>query len=63
MTNDQIIDFYDRSPDLTLKELSQMTGVSVAKLKKLLMSDNSKKAFNSMLENPMQALDKLTIRA
>jgi hypothetical protein len=63
MTNDQIIDFYDRSPDLTLKELSQMTGLSVAKLKKLLMSDNSKKAFNSMLGNPMQALDKLTIRA
>jgi hypothetical protein len=63
MTNDQIIDFYDRSPDLTLQQLSQMTGLSVAKLKKLLMSDNSKKAFNSMLGNPMQALDKLTIRA
>jgi hypothetical protein len=63
MTNDQIINFYDRSPDLTLKELSQMTGVSVAKLKKLLMSDNSKKAFDAMLGNPMQALDKLTIRA
>ena len=62
MTNDQIIDFYDRSPDLTLQQLSQITGLSVVKLKKLLMSDSSQKAFNSMLGNPMQALDKLTIK-
>lgn len=37
MTNDQIIDLYDSSPDLTLQQLSQMTGLSVADLKKLLM--------------------------
>jgi len=62
MTNDEIISLYDSSPDLTLQQLSQITGLSVAKLKKLLMYDNSKKAFNSMLGNPMQALEKLTIR-
>lgn len=62
MTNDEIISLYDSLPDLTLQQLSQITGLSVAKLKKLLMSDSSKKAFNSMLGNPMQALEKLTIR-
>jgi hypothetical protein len=63
MTNDEIISLYDSSPDMTLQQLSQITGLSVAKLKKLLMSDNSKKAFDAMFGNPMQALDKLTIRA
>lgn len=62
MTNEQIIDFYDRSPDLTLQQLSQITGLSVAKLKKLLMSDNSKKAFDSMLGSPIKVLDILTIK-
>lgn len=62
MTNDEIIDFYDRSPDLTLQQLSQMTGLSVAKLKKLLMTDNSKKAFDSMLGFPIKVLDILTIK-
>lgn len=37
MTNAEIIDFYDRHPDLTLASLSKITGKSVADLKRLLM--------------------------
>lgn len=33
----QIIDFYDSHPDLTLRQLSHMTGRSIAYLKGLLM--------------------------
>lgn len=46
MTNDEIIHYYDTHLNLTLKELSQMTGKSVADLKKLLLSEwtsNAKK--------------------
>jgi hypothetical protein len=44
MTNDEIIHYYDTHLNLTLKELSQMTGKSVADLKKLLLSDWTKNA-------------------
>ena len=32
-----MIDYYDRNPDLTLLELSRIVGVSVKRLKELLM--------------------------
>ena len=38
MTNEQIIDLYDANPDLTLAQLSRMTGKSVAELKRILMA-------------------------
>jgi hypothetical protein len=37
MTPAEIIDYYDSHPDLTLKQLSIITGHSVAYLKGLLM--------------------------
>lgn len=37
MTPDEIIEFYDLNPNLTLAELSRMTGYSVEYLKNLLM--------------------------
>lgn len=36
-TPGEIIDYYDTHPDLTLRQLSEMTGKSVAYLKGLLM--------------------------
>jgi hypothetical protein len=36
MTHDEIISLYDTSPNMTLKELSRITGWPVARLKKLL---------------------------
>lgn len=44
MTDNEIIHYYDTRLDLTLKELSLMTGKSVAQLKKLLLSDWTKNA-------------------
>lgn len=35
--DDQIKRTYDQNPNMTLKELSQITGLSVAKLKNILM--------------------------
>ena len=35
--DDQIKRTYDQNPNMTLKELSQITGLSVAKLKIILM--------------------------
>lgn len=37
MTNDEIVHYYDTHLNLTLKELSLITGRSVANLKKLIM--------------------------
>ena len=37
MTNEQIADYYDSHPNLTLAQLSRMTGKSVEQLKKILM--------------------------
>jgi len=37
MTDQQIIDLYDSNPDLTLAELSRMTGKSISELKQILM--------------------------
>lgn len=37
MTNQQIIDLYDTNPNLTLAELSKITGLSVPQLKTILM--------------------------
>ena len=39
MTNQQIIDLYDTNPNLTLAELSKITGLSVPQLKIILMGD------------------------
>jgi hypothetical protein len=37
MTNQEIIDLYDRKLNMTLRELSVITGKTVPELKKLLM--------------------------
>ena len=38
MSNQDIIDLYDANPDLTLTQLSRLTGLSISQLKKILMS-------------------------
>lgn len=38
MNEDQIRDYYDSHPNLTLAELSRITGRCVAELKEILMS-------------------------
>ena len=38
MSKQDIIDLYDRKPDMTLQQLAQLTGYSIAELKRLLMS-------------------------
>lgn len=38
MTNQQICDFYDANPDLTLAELSRLTGLTVDQLKTILQT-------------------------
>jgi len=37
MTHEHIREIYDRNPNMTLKELSQKTGLSINKLKTILM--------------------------
>jgi hypothetical protein len=37
MSNDQIREFYDLNPNLTLKQLSNITGLTIDQLKKILM--------------------------
>ena len=37
MTDKEIVEFYDSHPNMTLSELSQITGLSVAQLKRILM--------------------------
>lgn len=37
MTKDQICDLYDSSPDMTLSQLSRLTGRTVSELKRILM--------------------------
>ena len=39
MTNEEISDYYDSHPNLTLAQLSRMTGKSVEELKKILMGE------------------------
>jgi hypothetical protein len=39
MTDDEINEYYDLHPDLTLAQLSRMTGKSVEQLKRILMPD------------------------
>ena len=36
-TNEEIATYYDSNPDITLLELSRITGYTVAELKKILM--------------------------
>jgi hypothetical protein len=38
MTDDEIRHYYDTHLNMTLKELSQMTGKSIAELKKIILS-------------------------
>ena len=38
MTPEQIRHYYDTHPDMTLAELSRITGLSIPQLKKILMS-------------------------
>lgn len=40
MTNQDICDLFDSKPDLTLAQLSRMTGESVSQLKQILMGVN-----------------------
>lgn len=37
MNPEQIREYYDRRPNLTLAELSRITGLSIPQLKKILM--------------------------
>lgn len=37
MTHEQIRDLYDLNPNMTLQALSKLTGLSVSKLKQILM--------------------------
>jgi hypothetical protein len=37
MTNDQICEYYDSHPNLTLAQLAQLTGKTIAQLKIILM--------------------------
>jgi hypothetical protein len=37
MTNEEIIDLYQRKLNMTLRELSQITGKSIPELKRILM--------------------------
>lgn len=37
MTDEQICEYYDSHPDMTLKQLSWLTGKSVVQLKSILM--------------------------
>jgi hypothetical protein len=37
MTNDQICEYYDQNPNLTLSQLAQLTGKTIAQLKTILM--------------------------
>lgn len=37
MNNDEIREFYDLNPNLTLSQLARLTGKSVSKLKSILM--------------------------
>ena len=39
MTDDEINEYYDSHPDLTLAQLSRMTGKSIEQLKRILMPD------------------------
>jgi len=38
MTNEDIMDLYDSNPDMTLQQLSRMTGKTVTELKRILMA-------------------------
>lgn len=40
MTKQDICDLYDSKPDLTLAQLSRISGKSVAQLKQILMGGN-----------------------
>jgi hypothetical protein len=37
MTNEQITDYYDTHPNITLSQLSAITGKTIAQLKTILM--------------------------
>lgn len=39
MTNEQIAELYDSNPNMTLAQLSRITGKSVEQLKKILMGE------------------------
>jgi hypothetical protein len=39
MSDEEISDYYDSHPDLTLAQLSRMTGKSVEQLKRILMPE------------------------
>jgi hypothetical protein len=39
MTDEEINDYYDSHPNMTLAQLSRMTGKSVEQLKRILMPD------------------------
>ena len=38
MSKQDIIDLYDRKPDITLEQLARLTGYSIGELKRMLMS-------------------------
>jgi hypothetical protein len=43
MTTHEIIEFYDSNPNVTLKQLSRMSGWTVPHLKRLLLEQDAEK--------------------
>ena len=43
MTRSEIIEFYDSNPNVTLKQLSRMSGWTVPHLKRLLLEQESER--------------------
>jgi hypothetical protein len=63
LSDDDICRIYDNNLNMTLKELSNLTGYAVPYLKKILMQEKpTPNALDIAFDHPMQALDKLTIR-
>lgn len=63
LSHDDICRIYDNNLNMTLKELSNLTGYAVPYLKKILMDEKPvPNALDKAFGNPMQALDKLTIK-
>lgn len=63
LSDEDICRIYNNNLNMTLKELSNFTGFAVPYLKKILMDEKpAASALNNAFGNPVQALDKLTIK-
>jgi hypothetical protein len=63
LSDADICRIYNSNLNMTLRELSNLTGYAVPYLKKILLSEKpAPNALDIAFDNPMQALDNLTIR-